>query len=394
MALQLRVISDQRDVLGERARIVLGVGGGSIGRAMDNDWVLPDPQRYLSGRHARVHFRQGAYYLEDTSTNGVYVNGSDLPVSRSGAYALRDGDRIRIGDYMLSVAIDLVPDLQQDGGSIVQLENIVPVAHNAPDDLGASLNFEALIHADGSSSDSFGPADEYGNRIRGAPRLAIAAKADTGQRLVNFREAARKRRAAQAPALQDIQAGLQAFCRGAGIDVEKLPADAQGRLLHLAGQLFREAVVGLKENDRVQHDLRNQFRIEQLQRDADRPAPGDLGVEEFAVRLFEGHEKREFDAVLCVRDAFRLGRHHEQSLPEAIGAAFRNFIARLDPAELEARFKVADNPKARSGEQNWALYSEIYRNLTQMNEGQLPHLYVEAFAQAYLEAMRGPDSLK
>src|SRR2546430_8633411 len=37
--------------------------------------------------------------------------------------------------------------------------------------------------------------------------------------------------AANAPLLYDVQTGLQAFCRGAGIDAERLPADAQTRLL-------------------------------------------------------------------------------------------------------------------------------------------------------------------
>ncbi len=106
MALRLEVISEQRDRLGERSSIVLGVSGGSIGRALDNDWVLPDAQRYLSGHHARVHFRQGAYYLEDISTNGVFVNDATTPQGRRGLYALHDGDVLRMGEYRIRVNID------------------------------------------------------------------------------------------------------------------------------------------------------------------------------------------------------------------------------------------------------------------------------------------------
>ena len=80
MALRLEVLSEHSKLLGEAASIVFGVGGGSFGRAHDNDWVLPDPQRYLSGHHGRIHFRQGAFYLEDLSTNGIYVNGATLAV--------------------------------------------------------------------------------------------------------------------------------------------------------------------------------------------------------------------------------------------------------------------------------------------------------------------------
>src|ERR1700687_2953190 len=59
MALKLTIIDDQRSQSGQGGSIVFGVGGGGIGRAHDNDWVLPDPQRYLSAHHARVQFRDG-----------------------------------------------------------------------------------------------------------------------------------------------------------------------------------------------------------------------------------------------------------------------------------------------------------------------------------------------
>ena len=73
------------------------------------------------------------------------------------------------------------------------------------------------------------------------------------QRIARLARAARRepKNGASTAALYDVHSGLQAFCRGAGIDAEKLPADAQTRLLHLAGQLFREALVGFKEFDRV-----------------------------------------------------------------------------------------------------------------------------------------------
>ena len=45
MALKLTVLGEQSASLGSRECIVIGVGGGTIGRAHDNDWVLPDPDR-------------------------------------------------------------------------------------------------------------------------------------------------------------------------------------------------------------------------------------------------------------------------------------------------------------------------------------------------------------
>ena len=50
--------------------------------------------------------RLGSYYLLDTSTNGVFVNGGTVPIGRRSIYPLRDGDRLRLGDYQVAVSID------------------------------------------------------------------------------------------------------------------------------------------------------------------------------------------------------------------------------------------------------------------------------------------------
>src|SRR5947209_19707203 len=72
MTLRLRVVSDQRRSLGERGNIVFTVDGGTIGRSADNDWVLPDPLRYVSAHDARAEYRNGQVYLKGLSSNGVF----------------------------------------------------------------------------------------------------------------------------------------------------------------------------------------------------------------------------------------------------------------------------------------------------------------------------------
>src|SRR4029450_1588364 len=105
MALRLRVVSDHRRSLGDRGSIVFGVGGGTIGRSADNDWVLPDPLRYVSAHHARISFKEGGYQLEDLSTNGVYVNDQEKALGKQAPHKLQNGDLLRFGDYQVSVVI-------------------------------------------------------------------------------------------------------------------------------------------------------------------------------------------------------------------------------------------------------------------------------------------------
>lgn len=80
-------------------------GGGLIGRGEDNDWVLDDPERYLSSRHSEITCEQGRYYLTDLSTNGTFVNGSAEPLGKGVRVALNDGDQFSFGDYEFQVSL-------------------------------------------------------------------------------------------------------------------------------------------------------------------------------------------------------------------------------------------------------------------------------------------------
>src|SRR5256886_9553173 len=104
--LRLRIVSDQRRSLAERSSATFPVAGGTIGRSADNDWVLPDPLRYVSAHHARVQFREGHFYLQDVSTNGVYINDDMEPLAKRGSsgYRLARRDKLPQGDYPLAAA--------------------------------------------------------------------------------------------------------------------------------------------------------------------------------------------------------------------------------------------------------------------------------------------------
>ena len=410
MPLRLRVVSDHRRQLAERHSVVFGVGGGSIGRSSDNDWVLPDPMRYVSAHHARVHFRDGHFYLQDLSTNGVFVNDQPEPLAKqgSGGYRLKNGDVLRVGDYQIMVALEAetvpeIPELDAAAAVPTSIHALHPIGRAAQTDIGAMLDLEELLVSDSAESGSFQPVNAYGQAIAPARAAAPAAKAATAadpsedsiaRRIARLAKAAgRDSRGASAPALYDVQSGLQAFCRGAGIDPEKLPPEAQTRLLHLTGQLLREALVGLKDLERSRSEIRDRFRIELPPPEPDDPRPslGRSTVDELLLEILVQHESRRIDAVQWLREAVDEAKSHDQAAAQAMRAAFIEFLDRLDPAELEARFeRAARRGKARSADkaQYWELFTTFYRNLIEMPADHLPHTFVEAFAAAYREAAK------
>jgi type VI secretion system protein ImpI len=101
-----------------------GKRGADIGRDSHLDWTLPDPSRYVSGKHCEIRYRDGGYWLTDVSTNGTFLNGSDTRIQSP--YRLHHGDRLAIGHYI--VAVELDGEEAADGAPIAAPAAFVPYA--------------------------------------------------------------------------------------------------------------------------------------------------------------------------------------------------------------------------------------------------------------------------
>jgi type VI secretion system protein ImpI/type VI secretion system protein len=92
------------DKVAPETRTVAG-GEFAIGRASDNDWVLPDPERTLSKRHCVLAFRAGGWQVADFSTNGTFLNRESDPIGRGQVRELRSGDRLSFGAYEIEIHV-------------------------------------------------------------------------------------------------------------------------------------------------------------------------------------------------------------------------------------------------------------------------------------------------
>lgn len=458
MALKLRIISDHYKALGKRSSRLFGVTGGRIGRAQDNDWILPDPDRYVSSHHCKVAFRAGEWVLEDTSTNGVFINGSDTPASIEGAYSLQDGDRLRLGDYEVLVSIDDRNDFSPDAsGQIPAPPRVRKAAMKLGEDLGEELDITDLLSdslvqsvaeppparaANSPANELFDLSKALGIDLQPAkpapaPTARPAAKParsgfasllnstpDEGeQRTVTHArktddwqmqtrpydrktmtaltspaalvrqdkaETERPKRTSDNGSV-DIGTGVDAFCRGAGIDPASLPTDTQNALLTLAGQMVREVVLGLMEALKGRADLKSRLRLSQttIQPGENNPLKFSASVDEAVLKLLDPHGSRYLGPIEAIRDSFADLRMHQTALAAAIQAAIDELMNRIEPGELQERFDRGLKRGPLLGATNkmkyWDLYAEFYQALNQRNERGLPTLFAEELARTYAE---------
>jgi type VI secretion system FHA domain protein len=422
MALRLRVVSEHSTRLGALSTKVFGVHGGTIGRATDNEWILPDPERYLSGKHARIDFRAGAYILVDTSSNGTYVNGAQVPLGKYHDYALKDGDYVRLGEYELLISIDQNNDFPPEESAIIAYDGHSPssaVKKSTANDLGADLDLSQLLEPSNLSAADSGvrPRDAYGQSLPAADQPAGSADAAATPwhmmtRPLKVETAAGANKPMGTPAKEsapaqpspslsrsqslslfegDFDIGLSSFCRGAGIDPKSVTPDARGPALQLAGQLLREAVLGLMDLNQGRNEFRNKFRIATPAAEAsESPLNLARGVDEALVRLLTTMSTRA-GSVEAIRENFRELKAQNAASLTAMRAAFEEFLSRVDPKELEERFERAGKRGVFGGQSKakyWDLYAELFSGLAQRPADGFPHLFIETFAKAYEAKLR------
>jgi type VI secretion system FHA domain protein len=97
LILHLDSAGEQRPVTGDRF---------TLGRARENDWVLPDPDQHLSRQHCVIERRGDGFCVVDTSSNGVFVNGESVPLGRGHERGLGQGDRLQLGTHTIRVEIE------------------------------------------------------------------------------------------------------------------------------------------------------------------------------------------------------------------------------------------------------------------------------------------------
>lgn len=415
MPLTLKIVSKQKHILGSDSVRVFSVHGGTIGRASDNDWMLPDPDRYISAHHAAIDYRDGAYYLRDTSTNGVFVNRSEQPVGPGTPIRLYDGDELRMGDYAFQAfVVDVsgnVGDEPEDGEPRVRLRR------KQEDPAGLSLKLlgeeaeardEKMQQGDDPAALEVWSDEEFGSTVR-LTNDEVDTKVPVDQRKIaqlRNEDSARYRtddqltldpapdkpRAAAAPVnRRDFTEAVRLLMEYAGLDYSQLPRgeEKEEEVLALVGRMVRNTTAGLQSLLRNRTLTKGQFRIGQtgMQPLANNPLKLMSDTQEALEQMFYENSEAYLGPDEAVEEAFRDLRDHQAAVLKALQISFRHLLDRLAPEELEERFsQTAKSGGLLSGSQKaryWEMYRDAYQSIAGFSDDHFASVLGGKFADAY-----------
>ena len=380
MPLQLEIVSEHRDIVGDDAIRVFREEGGTIGRSLQNDWILPDPDRFISGRHATIDYKGGIYYLVDTSTNGVYLNGDCEPIGKGNPRRLFNGDRMRFGDFEMVVSIDSGESLQMPAApppSVADHESSL-VEEDVLKTGVLLLDEEEITGDDEFQSALFGNPTDTGVAEHAEAIVAEVMESDPVEPKL-LKEA-------------DLVATdlLDSFLDGLGISRTELhPSVDLGEIMQNAGEVMREFVEGTAQLLASRANLKNAFRLDQttvLPRH-NNPIKLSANTKDSIKQLLVGKEGEYLGPRDAVREVCRDLLFHQDAFLDAMNNSFVEFAERLDPDELQQGFDRALDSnffaKFRNKSKYWELFGDLYPTLTEKGGGRFPQMFSEDFVRAY-----------
>jgi type VI secretion system protein len=400
MKLILSVTSEQRISMGQDSRHVFGIRGGSIGRAQESDWVLPDKNLIVSKKHSIIECKDDGFFLTDISTNGVFLNDSVKPLGYNNAVRLHEGDSLVIGEYKIRVEMELSESFSEPlirNDSLRSIDSVMCESawqkSEKPEPLPLGLSYEDGLRLesrpalpkewdsvdDGFShpasqpdhtpaiNDSFSMPAAHVEQLpedwdKGVVKDDIKKGDDVSQQNVpsdvsdfesykapdklsdfspdNGSSHASVEAASQVSSRNDLS-GINEFFMGAGVDPVKAMTENPKLTLEQLGRLYREMVQGVMDVLIARSSLKNEFRMPHtiVRATENNPLKFSMGVDDALEYLFF----KKGDGFLQPNDAFEEAyqdiKEHQFATAVGMRAAFNSLLRMFEPERLRSKFK-------------------------------------------------------
>jgi type VI secretion system protein len=346
-------ITNSISTRGLKNPVTMDTGRLTVGRAPDNDWVLPDPRKVISRHHCVIEEHDGQYRLLDISNNGVFIGGVNRSVGQGNSYVLCQDDLILIGDYTIAVAFE--------PASPVEIADPLPTLVR-PERGCAPVN--AL--ADQPS------APEDGQQASPPERSSDPT--------------------CPVPVEGDMNLAIREVLIGAGLDPDAVIIRDPAETLRLLGETLRIVVAGVVDLLKARAAVKCEFGVEQTQIQAvkNNPLKFSLNVEDTLKMLLGGPRQGYLETGAAFEETFADLRIHQMAVLAGTQEAWHDLFKRFDPQALEQRIGEDRGLQGLLGSRKvrcWDAFTLLYQTLLEDAEDNRESLLVRKFAKAYGEQM-------
>jgi len=405
MSLSLKILSIKGEPVSETA-VVFG-HEGSIGRLGSNTLVLPDPDKFVSRKHAMISRENQQYLLKDLSLSGTYIDQQRQPLGIK-TQILFDGMHLRIGHYEILVSISeareefssglfstpinietKVSDSTDSDNGLVdiinddnELNKLLNNRQDTPFTAKKSSPFESLANANFSPlHDSFTPPTVQ----------PVASKHEEMPEDFNFEDLFEQPSPSsnKTPSLAAHQVSNTTtensqlctnFLQGAGLNEQLLTTTKASETLQHIGQMFRKLVSGMMSMLKSRTELKNMFRVCQtyIQTQDNNVLKFASSTNEALSYLITNSETGFQDSLTAIDEGFEDIMLHQLAMQAAIQVSLQEMLKKFDPQLIDQQFEESLLLQKKS--KCWEKYLNDY---PQLKEHALDDFFGETFAKAY-----------
>ncbi|WP_076417995.1 type VI secretion system-associated FHA domain protein TagH [Colwellia sp. UCD-KL20] len=407
----------------------------TLGRSENNDWHLPDPEKVVSGVHAKVERQVDGFFIYDLSTNGLFINRSVEALGKDKAHKLAQDDLLTFGDYEVSVT--LVE--QQNSLNSNNISHQTPIDNYVPEELASSeiqgINSvklaDDLFSLDTNTVESLpvvnNALDDYFEAPQSIPEewdddflnisstktasipsidletaLHQPVKQDTREPVrqqavqkvtstpqMPFEEPIVKKPVLQSSTLVSNKSGQQAFLEGLGVSPDMTSDTVTDQLMHEMGECMKLMLLGLMESLRNRSNLKNEFRVNQttFQQKENNPLKFSASIDDVFQNLFLRKSTSFLPAHKAVTEAFNDTKKHDIALTAGALGEIKGILSQLDPNRIENRDSndsVLDNVLPGHKQlRYWKLYKTLHSDITNEISNQGSSALSDDFVRAY-----------
>jgi type VI secretion system protein len=399
----------------QQQTINLDEQGGSLGRALDNAFVVSDPERFASRYHARILASEGQYYIEDTSASGTLIN-NDIELLDGQSNILHHGDILTIGECDIEVQIHQLPNMPpQDltdptGAHLADQWSRVSEPPSPVD--------EGMFDIDDFFNMGSEPVEPSQAQVVSSPNLASAeingafcpippkhnANAiDHAFDLENLMSEA-VHVDAQPASSQPIQPSQQpesqiqvdqdtiairAFLAELNIEPSDFIGQSKVEVMKVAGVILRTLTQGMMEVLQARSSIKKHFNMDttQIKRVRNNPLKFSATSTEAMTHMLK-QEKGYMDPIESAEEAVNDAKAHQMAMVSGLNAAIESTIAAFDPTRLEKEFNQDTSFTFSKKSKYWQRFHDKFKHIADEVESNSNNLFSQQFRQHYEQQIR------